>query len=246
MAAMAQTQDDLVNLFARNLSLCGPNPSIPDQQFDFPSDRSRHVVYASTHYVPSYTFSQQTSMEDSDPTVHILQHNGINPAHLFPCQLHLFTQSSAEQRVRLLELWRTAGIRASDMAEITQKYGDLTHTNLLQEEVMARLRYERNLAEQKADSAQRPTEDAEPYMVSGYSAVAVDEEQQDQQQRPAGSGVKAAMWDVPRRDEQVMEDQYGAFLAARDFERFQQLHDQVQAAGSMDATVGMMDEEMVA
>lgn len=103
---------------------------------------------------------------------------------------------------------------------------------------MAHLRYERNLAKQRSPVAPKPIDDAEPYMIMGYTAVPAEDASTGAQSTSKG------LWEAPRQ-EQSMEDQYGAFLAARDFERFQELHTQVEAAKMMSAGSATLDDEMM-
>ncbi|PNS17886.1 hypothetical protein CAC42_9 [Sphaceloma murrayae] len=263
MGTTFRSQDDLVDIFARSMSLTARNPSAPQQQFAFPSDRSTSVVYASTHYYqPTYAADSCTPASNETPyaghtnthhpgsseahhhyntfatipvpgtdasTEFTLRQNDIDPHFLFPCQIALFRTADSGQRLRLLEIWRTAPLRAGDKEAVSYRYGDLHTTNLLQEEVMARLRLERRVAESNCVASQR-MEEAEPYMVSGYT----------EKEKDAIFTDSAGLWESPPPSyEQSMEDQYGALMAARDFERFQELHEQVQGSQSM------MDDEMM-
>ncbi|GAM89174.1 hypothetical protein ANO11243_072110 [Dothideomycetidae sp. 11243] len=217
MATLRQPQDELVDLFARSLSLAIQNPSTPNQQFLFDSDSKGAITYASQHYTHSAHYVQPSS----DSIEAILWQHSINPSYLFPCQLDLFTTADLDLRLRLLELWRTAPIRSTDMDAIRYRYGELTSTNLLQEEVLARLRLERDVAELNVVAAHKSPE-AEPYMVSGYAGAS------------SNSPSK------------TMEDQYGAWMAAREFERIQEIHRQVEGARPVSAGGHAMDDEMVA
>ncbi|KAF2222336.1 hypothetical protein BDZ85DRAFT_296511 [Elsinoe ampelina] len=221
---LQRSQEELVDLFARSLSLAAHNPATPQQQFTFPSDRSKSTVYASTHYnQPMYSTVPVPGTEASIEFT--LRQNDIDPAFLFPCQLDLFHTAGVDQRLRLLELWRTAPLRAGDKEAIQYQYGELVSTNLLQEEVLARLRVERRLAEQRCVASQKMDE-AEPYMVSGYTVDTPVKEKEVIYMETQG------LWESPPPSyEQSMEDQYGAIMAARDFERFQDLHRQVQGQG---------------
>ncbi|KAF4547781.1 Hypothetical protein D9617_36g063190 [Elsinoe fawcettii] len=219
------SQEELIDLFARSLTLAANNPTTPQQQFTFPSDRSKSTVYASTHYTQP-TYSTIPVPGDDASIEFTLRQNDIDPAFLFPCQINLFTNAGVDQRLRLLELWRTAPLRPGDKEAIQYQYGDLLTTDLLQEEVMARLRVERRLAEQRCVAAQKMDE-AEPYMVSGYTIGTPMKEKEVVYMETAG------LWESPPPSyEQSMEDQYGAVMAARDFERLQDLHTRVQNQGN--------------
>jgi hypothetical protein len=76
----------------------------------------------------------------------MLVQNGVDPNTLFPSQVHLLRHADPEQRLRLLELWRISppNLGAYDLAKEQQSWLD---TNLQKEEEMARLRYERMMAE---------------------------------------------------------------------------------------------------
>lgn len=106
------------------------------------------------------------------------------------------------------------------MDAIRYRYGELNATNLLQEEIMARLRHERDVAERNVVAVQK--DEAEPYMLSGYESA----------------DDKHGLWDK-KQPAREMEDQYGAWMAARDFERIQDIHRQVE-----NRTTAGMDEEM--
>ena len=170
------TQDDLVDLFARCLQLSSAtlfSPAAPS--------------YASQHY----THTSHSTPLDRASTDATLRAHSINPAFLFASQLDLFASSPLDTRLRLLELWRTAPLRASDMNAIRYRYGELESSSLLQEEVLARLRLERDVAERNVVA------EVEPYMARGYEAV-------------------------------KMEDQYGGWMAAREFERIQEGYERVK------------------
>ncbi|KAF2149755.1 hypothetical protein K461DRAFT_280974 [Myriangium duriaei CBS 260.36] len=221
METIRHPQDDLIDLFARNLSLTSQHPSAPNQQFLFNPEGNRTVTYASQHYTHSAHHHPQTPQSNQESIESTLRQHSINPSYLFPCQLQLFATADLDQRLRLLELWRTAPIRASDMDSIRYRYGELTTTNLLQEEVLTRLRLERDVAELNVVAAQR-SQEAEPYMVHGYDTADTQKHEQD------------------------MEDQYGAWMMARDFERFQELHKQVEGQRPVSAGGHGLDDEMMA
>ncbi|PSK43779.1 hypothetical protein B9Z65_7293 [Elsinoe australis] len=220
MDTVPRSQEELIDIFARSMSLNAQNPATPQQQFTFPSDRSKSLVFASTHYTqPTYATIPAPATDAS--TEFTLRQNDINPQYLFPCQITLFRTADPDQRLRLLELWRTAPLRAGDKEAVSYHYGDLETTDLLQEEIMARLRFERRLAEQNCVASQQ-MDNAEPYMVSGYTVEAPREKE-------AMYMESAGLWESPPPSyERSMEDQYGALMAARDFERLQELHRQVE------------------
>lgn len=203
------THEDLATLFSRNLSL---NPCVAPKEEPKPETP---IVYSiSQHYHHSAhlaTQQQQPSRPASEPpqtdqltTEIILSRHGVDAASLFPSQLELFKSADASQQMRLIELWRICPPNYGGAA-LTQ---DLwSQTNFQQEEAMAKLRYERQMLEERMSRAGgdqgMDTEDTmsdesstaampltpiqggdsrwvnpEPYMASGYEALAQREYEQ--------------------------------------------------------------------
>jgi hypothetical protein len=121
---------------------------------------------------------------------------------LFPSQIDLFKTADASQQMRLIELWRVAPPNYGGHA-LAQDLGNWPSTSFQQEEAMAKLRYERQMLEERMaraggdaqgigmDGAEDTMSDAsttapltpitggdsrwsnaEPYMQSGYEALA--------------------------------------------------------------------------
>lgn len=212
------TQEELAVLFSRNLHLDNnyvapqpePTPAPAPVQVEEPYvySISRHYHH-SAHVVPQ----QQPARPASEPpqtdqlTVEIiLARHGVDISTLFPSQLDLFKTADAAQQMRLVELWRICPPDYGGHA-LTQDLGNWPTTSFQQEEAMAKLRYERQMLEERAsrtngdqsmdsdtmsDSSNAPltpiqggdgrwannNQSAEPYMMSGYEALAQREYEQ--------------------------------------------------------------------
>jgi len=112
------------------------------------------IHYISSHYNHSYHVRHDTLSEPSRSppppyyetmlTTHMAQtfrNHSIDPSTLLPNQLHLYANADLDQRLRLLELWRISPPSYSHSAE-EQLHGAQNPTNLAQEELSARQRYE--------------------------------------------------------------------------------------------------------
>lgn len=198
------TQEELATLFSRNLSL---NPYVAPREEPKPEPEPAIVYSISQHYHHSaHLVSQQPARSASEPpqtdqltTEIILSRHGVDANSLFPSQLDLFKSADASQQMRLIELWRICPPN-NNVQAVSQ---DLwPHTSFQQEEEMAKLRYERQLMEERMSRTGgdqgMDTEDTmsdgssttpmpltpiqggdsrwagtpEPYMVSGYEALA--------------------------------------------------------------------------
>jgi hypothetical protein len=196
------TQEDLASLFSRNLSLnpyVAPKPE-PEPETPFAYSITQHYHHS------AHLASQQPSRPASEPpqtdqltTEIILSRHGVDATTLFPSQLELFKTADAGQQMRLIELWRICPPNYGGHA-LTQ---DLwPQTSFQQEEAMAKLRYERQMLEERMartggdngmdaedtmsdgssttpmpitpiqGSDARWQGNAEPYMASGYEALA--------------------------------------------------------------------------
>lgn len=203
------TQEDLAALFQRNLSL-QPQPTYvapPPQEEPKPVEEP-YVYSISQHYHhSSHVVPQQPSRPASEPpqtdqltTEIILGRHGVDVATLFPSQIDLFKTAEASQQMRLIELWRISPPTYGGHA-LAHDLGNWPATSFQQEEAMAKLRYERQMLEermaraggdmQSMDGAEDTMSDAsttapltpiqggdgrwnnaEPYMTSGYEALA--------------------------------------------------------------------------
>jgi len=205
--------EDLAALFSRNLSLHNPPYVAPVQQSkeQSPEVETPYTYSITQHYHHSaHVANQQRSRPASEPpqtdqltTEIILSRHGVDATSLFPSQIDLFKSADAGQQMRLIELWRICPPNYGGHA-LAQDLGNWPATSLEQEEAMAKLRYERQIldermsrigAEQATDSADDTMSEesnntpmtpiqggdgrwsgtghaAEPYMMSGYEALA--------------------------------------------------------------------------
>lgn len=208
-------QEDLASLFSRNLSLHHSQYNAPAQQVEekAPAAETPYIYSISQHYHHSnHVISQQPSRPASEPpqteqvtTESILSKHGVDASLLFPSQIDLFKSADTSQQLRLLELWR---ICPPNYSGAVKDVGHLPATTFEQEEAMARLRYERQMLEERmsrihdqqmdsaedtmSDDSMAPltpiqggdgrwsghTQSAEPYMSSGYEMLAAREYEQ--------------------------------------------------------------------
>ena len=197
-------QDDLSGLFARNLTLSAPPPPSQDSQFPPPPPppstqeqpastdgrpstislaevQRQPITYASTHYTHSAHAAPRAHSEPRTPSneridvFDTLTRNSIDPQSLLPSQLHLYANADADQKLRLLELWR---ISPPDYGrDVEGPSGVWYNTSLHQEEQLARIRYERLMEERRmVGHANRPDETAAQlrngFEQSGYELLA--------------------------------------------------------------------------
>jgi len=217
-------QEELVGLFARQMTFSNPTPPpeepIPVVSVQQTQTVSIPVVYASQHYTPNrhvvpvrfntppepqVTVQQEQQQNLSDEQlIELLQQNSIDPQQLFPSQVHLFRNADADQRLRLLELWRISPPNLGSI-DIHQLHAAWQQTDLQKEETLARLRYERRIGnggspelrnfqeksswgagkepDRPSTAPEQKTHIAEPYILSGYEQLAKrDYERQSQQQ----------------------------------------------------------------
>lgn len=158
---------------------------------------SQHYTH-SAHVIredPPVSEAQRPSSEPAQvqqPTAEmILREYGVDPSALSAPQLELFKTAQDEQKMRLIELWR--------ICPPTNQNADagltLSSTTVVQEELLAQRRYEQNLQDEENRRRQslqsitsldgtpltpvqtesghwQTTSDCEPYMLSGYEALA--------------------------------------------------------------------------
>jgi hypothetical protein len=198
------TQEDLSALFSRNLTLQNPTYVAPKEE---PKPAREPFTYSiSQHYHHSaHLASQQPSRPASEPpqtdqltTEIILSRHGVDSSTLFPSQLELFKTADASQQMRLIELWRICPPDYGGHA-LAQDLGSWPTTSFQQEEAMAKLRYERQMLEERMSRTDQSMDSdtmsdssitapltpiqggdgrwvnhvvAEPYMQSGYESLA--------------------------------------------------------------------------
>lgn len=232
-------QEDLVNLFSRNLTLENSSARAPEESRPQETPQPQPITYISQHYHHSAHLknkSQKGVLEE------ILLNNRIDPLILSPPQVELFRNADEDQRNRLMELWRISP-PDNETREFFQANGIWRDTSLAEEEEMARLRYERfsqadsvNMLDDSAAvqavsgllsdrTSPELDRDAEPYVLSGYEMLAQREyEEQERSLKestrynratdPAFKGA-SGLWEKPAV--QDMENQYGAFEQMREY-----------------------------
>jgi hypothetical protein len=267
-------QEELARLFSAHMSLSqapqqqqqSPEAEVQQQQMvqDQPpayheiEHVSQPITYISQHYTHSYHVVPTRNTASSPPTTHsdssdleaMLIRNNIDPTLLFPSQVHLFQNADDDQRLRLLELWRISPPQGRqgfpngvDYSTSRQLY-DWPPTSLVQEEAMAKLRYESLMEEkiqqdeirnyqQQMDQSMLAASAAEPYIVSGYDMLAAREYEQsanaatthpkesnmyNQATDPVynHTGSAGGLWEKNAGSVFDMENKYGAFAHARD------------------------------
>ncbi|KAI0880313.1 uncharacterized protein GGS22DRAFT_175324 [Annulohypoxylon maeteangense] len=254
-----QTSDELAAMFSRNLTL-HPQP-VQAQETPRPQQLEPEITYSiSQHYHHSAHLVHQDEPpvehqrpsseppQTQEPSAEsILNKHGINHTGLSASQLELFKTAEDSQKLRLIQLWQICPpSNAQDNPAAAW-----SNTTVEQEEFLAQLRYERRVAEeeqknsimsmdgtpltpvQTGDGRWVAMTDVEPYMMSGYEALARREYEESARQqyqeamtipkdvyshfgtavggptyRPATDPVYDSDW---MRQQQAMENQYGAF-----------------------------------
>lgn len=265
--------DELAAMFSRNMALQQQaTQQEPIQSTETKAEpQPEPIVYASVHYTHSAHIShesesviererpsseppqsRQTSAED------ILSHYGVNPSALSASQMELFKTAEDSQKERLIELWRICpptNTRENPAVAFSS-------TTVQQEEMLAQLRYERQLQEDAEKQSVMsmdgtpltPTQTGqgewsgaisymEPYMSSGYEEMARREyeesarrQYEEAMQRPKevyshfGSAVGGHRYREAtdpvynnhnsdwERQQEMMENRYGAFQMGGDME----------------------------
>lgn len=166
-------QEDLAALFSRNLSLQN-NPYVEQtpayvqavENVDPPSYSASiqaPISYSvSQHYThsahvkaqPFKSASAPTSTTDQQTAEIILARHGVDVSTLFPAQLELFKSAELSQQMRLIQLWRMLPPSYGGHA-LAPNLCSWQTTNFEQEEAMAKMRYERQLAEEQQNQAQQ-------------------------------------------------------------------------------------------
>jgi len=264
------TQEELSALFARNLSLQTPVPVAPKEEPKVEEPEYTYSITQHYHHSAHLANKQQPSRPASEPlptdqltTDIILARHGVDSSSLYPSQIELFRTADAGQQMRLIELWRICPPNYGGHA-LAQHLGEWPSTSLQQEESMAKLRYERQILEERMSRAQDGMDDdtmsdgsshapltpiqggdarwnnVEPYMASGYELLAAREyensatrsrdiyshfgtavggPQYKQSTDPVYKTVEqihtfpnvGGDWTKPIDQQQLMENQYGAF-----------------------------------
>ncbi|KAH6671108.1 hypothetical protein B0J14DRAFT_88434 [Halenospora varia] len=206
------THEELAALFSRNLNLHNQPYEAPrEEPVPPPAPEPEPYTYSiSQHYHHSAHVVSRPASEppqtDQLTAEIILARHGVDVATLFPSQLDLFKTADAGQQMRLVELWRICPPDYGGHA-LAQDIGNWPSTSFQQEEAMAKLRYERQMLEERMSrtgdqsmdsdtmsdsSTNQPLtpiqggdgrwlgniQGAEPYMSSGYEALAAREYEQ--------------------------------------------------------------------
>jgi hypothetical protein len=146
------TNDDLVALFARNLSL-NPYVAPVEEPKPAPAPAPEPYIYSITqHYHHSaHVAAHQPSRPASEPpqtdqltTEIILSRHGVDISTLSPAQIELFKSSAPEQQMHLIQLWLISPPEYGGHALVQ----DLPSTSLQQEQAIATMRMERNMQEE--------------------------------------------------------------------------------------------------
>ncbi|KAI0175519.1 hypothetical protein GGR52DRAFT_315713 [Hypoxylon sp. FL1284] len=258
-----EPSEELAALLSRNLTF-QPQPVQEIPRMAEPEPEPQITYSISQHYhhsshlvnhdepVPELQRPSSEPPQTQQPTAEsILNKHGIDHSALSAAQLELFKAADDSQKLRLIQLWQISPpTNSRDSPALT-----LTTTTVEQEELLAQFRYEQKQAEereQKRDSMVSmdgtpltPVQtgdgrwvamsDPEPYMMSGYEALARREYEESAKRqyeeamsmsipkdvyshfgtavggptyRPATDPVYENNW---ARQQQAMENQYGAF-----------------------------------
>ncbi len=163
-------QDDLANMFDRSMTFA----TTPNNRTSTPLAQST-TYDVSQHYHHSYhvaTDSESSSKGKMSPQ-DTLRQNNIDPLHLLTSQLILFEHANADQRNRLIELWRISPPSQSRFDGL----GGWNSTSMEQETELARIRYERRQADEHSNSVrdlpmEMNQQGAKLYIESGYQSIA--------------------------------------------------------------------------
>lgn len=220
--------NDLAMLFSRQMNMdfvppaAAPLSSPPTPDSTHPSPSSAPPAYSitqhyhhSSHLAVPATQSTLSDLQDATyaTSEEMLRRHGVDPAPLYPSQLTLFTHAALEQKARLIELWRIShpnpdcafnqGSSATGHPH-NQTTQPTTSTPQNDDEMMDMETYD----------------DAEPYVVSGYEALAQREyalsakqtptQSNQQDYKPSTDPVYKGHGFWQDQDQQSMADQYGA------------------------------------
>ncbi|EEH37933.2 hypothetical protein PAAG_00854 [Paracoccidioides lutzii Pb01] len=146
-------------------------PSTPPTSRPIIYNISQHYHH-SAHQLPSSggwsTLSSiLCDMQQSGMTAEeMLFLNNVDPSSLFPSQLTLFAQAGFEQKTRLLELWQLSQPKTGNLMSLQASGGPTSalasSSSSLQADIMQDAR----------DAMDQDNQHAEPYVMSGYEALA--------------------------------------------------------------------------
>lgn len=251
-------------MFSRNLTLQpqpvqpvqppqeAPRTQEPEPQISYSISQhyhhSAHVAHQDEPPVEVQRPSSEPPQTQQAYVEAILRSHGIDHTALSAAQMELFKTAEDAQKLRLIELWKICPPTNNENSSALA----WTNTTVEREEILAQLRYEQRQAEeeqrnsmmsldgtpltpvQTGDGRWVAISDVEPYMMSGYEALARREyeqsarqEYEDSMARPKdvyshfGTAVGGPTY-RPATDpvynnsnwvtqQQAMENQYGAF-----------------------------------
>ncbi|KAI1259304.1 hypothetical protein F5Y18DRAFT_312595 [Xylariaceae sp. FL1019] len=264
----AQASEELAALLSRNLTF-QPQSQVTQQQLSEQAQPEPITYSISQHYhhsahvihhepvaeVPRPSSEPpQTQYPSNEQVRQVLAQYGVAYTGLTTNQLDLFKTADTPQQLRLIELWRICP-PTNPQSHVTV---DSINTSVEQEERLAQLRYEQQVA---AEEAKRNsiisldgtpltpvqtteghwvhTSDPEPYMASGYEMMARREYEESARRQlaedwPQSKSLNDLMSDYRpatdpvyqnsrpgvivsfgannyARQQQAMEDQYGAY-----------------------------------
>jgi len=158
-------QDDLATLFSRNLSL---NPYVASPQVQQPEtpyypSMSAHLVY----HQPARPASEPPQTDQLTTEI-ILGRHGVDYAILSASQITLFRSADASQQMRLIELWRICPPNQGEHVFV-QDLGP--GTSFQQEEAIAKLRYERQMLEERMSRTSSEGLEGEDSMSDGSTST---------------------------------------------------------------------------
>ncbi|KAK4149904.1 hypothetical protein C8A00DRAFT_18476 [Chaetomidium leptoderma] len=154
-----QSQEELVALFSRNLTLDpmshpAPVPAPAPAPVQEPEEEHK-IVYISQHYNHSAHVVKQDAQPPrpaSEPrqselavVERVLREHSVDPSCLSSAQLQLFRTVDDPEKLRLIELWRACPPTANNNNSTLT----WSMTTVDQEEALARLRYEQQQLEQQ-------------------------------------------------------------------------------------------------
>ena len=145
------SHEELVDLFSRSLSF--KSHVAPEEAS---SQSEKPIIYSITqHYHHSaHIAAQQPARTASEPpqtdqltTETILSRHGVDVSSLSPAQRSLFKTADAAQQMRLIQLWQLYNNTSSPT--MFQDLSNYQTTSFEQEEAIGRLRYERQMLEER-------------------------------------------------------------------------------------------------
>lgn len=186
-------QDELAALFARQMTVeNAPAQQTSDASISSSTDSPPSITYSitqhyhhSSHQALQPVAGQSGHMGVSDtslvlPASEILRQHNIDPLSLSPSQLSLFQNAEKEQQQRLIQMWQISHQHASNrnLGERTPSYTEQGDEGLGIQSSMSENHQQgyRGGVVQDLDMDDQDLEShsdyAEPYMISGYEALA--------------------------------------------------------------------------